>query len=65
MEKAALTVAEAAELLGVSQDLVYDACQAGDLPAVRLGKRILIPCRALDQWLGYQRGRRTREATPA
>ena len=37
-----LTVAEAAGLLGVSRDAVYDAVSRGDLMAVRVGRRLCI-----------------------
>jgi excisionase family DNA binding protein len=44
-----LTVSEAAELLGVSQAFAYELVARGELPAVRLGRRIMIP------WVGIQR----------
>ena len=40
-------VAEAAVLLGVSEDAIRDAVERGELPARRLGRRILIPIAAL------------------
>jgi len=47
-ERLALSVDEAAALLGISRSLAYDLCARGDLPSLRLGRRILIPRRALD-----------------
>lgn len=38
-----LTVEEAAELLRISRGLAYEACHRGDLPSIRLGRRILVP----------------------
>jgi excisionase family DNA binding protein len=38
-----LTVSEAAELLGVSRAFAYELVARGELPAVRLGRRIMIP----------------------
>jgi excisionase family DNA binding protein len=50
----AYTVKEAAAALGVSTDLVYSAIQRGELRAVKLGNRVLIPADALDELLGRQ-----------
>jgi excisionase family DNA binding protein len=46
-----LTVAETATLLGVSRWLVQQQVGKGVLPAVRLGRRILIPRARLLAWL--------------
>jgi excisionase family DNA binding protein len=46
-----LTVPEAAAELGISDDLAGDMVRAGRLPHVRWGARILVPRRALDEWL--------------
>lgn len=40
---ATMTVDEAARLLGVGRNLAYQAVREGQLPAIRLGKRIVIP----------------------
>jgi len=42
-----LTVAEAADRLGISSDLAYDLVARGELPSLRLGRRIVIPRFAL------------------
>jgi len=42
-----LTVAEAAGRLGISSDLAYDLVARGELPSLRLGRRIVIPRIAL------------------
>jgi excisionase family DNA binding protein len=42
-----LSVAEAAALLGISKDLVYDLVARGELPSLRLGRRVVVPRRAL------------------
>ena len=47
-DKLAVSVDEAARLLGVSRDLVYDLVRRGELPAVRLGRRIVVPLRSLE-----------------
>ena len=43
-----LSVAQAAELLGVSDDLVYDLIERGEIPSTRLGRRKVVPRRAID-----------------
>jgi len=45
------SVDEAAELLGVSRFTAYAAIRGGTLPAIRIGKRILVPKVALDRML--------------
>ena len=42
-ERLALSVDEAAALLGISRSFAYDLVAAGDLPPLRLGRRIVIP----------------------
>ena len=46
-DRATLTVEEAAELLGVGRSCAYDAARRGDIPAVRLGRRLVVPVPAL------------------
>lgn len=43
-----LSVADAAEALGVSEDLVYELTQRGELPCLRLGRRKVIPRRVIE-----------------
>lgn len=47
-ERAVFCVAEAAEVLGISRALAYDLVRRGELPSIRLGRRILVPRIALD-----------------
>jgi excisionase family DNA binding protein len=42
-DRLVLTVAEVATLLGVSRWLVQQAAHTGELPCIRLGRRILFP----------------------
>jgi excisionase family DNA binding protein len=46
-----LTVEEAAQLLGVSRSYAYELVRQGALPCLRLGRRIVIPVRALEALL--------------
>jgi excisionase family DNA binding protein len=50
-EPLALSVEDAARLLGISRTLAYESVARGELPSVRLGKRIVVPRRALDELL--------------
>jgi excisionase family DNA binding protein len=48
VESLIVSIAEAARLLGVSDDLVYELTERGDLPCLRLGRRKVIPRQAID-----------------
>ena len=50
-ERPTLSVAETADLLGISRWLVQQAVRDGSLPSVRVGRRILIPRLRLEAWL--------------
>ena len=45
------SVAEAAELLGVSRSCAYGLVSCGELAAVRVGRRLLVPCDAVYDYL--------------
>lgn len=49
--KLAYSVAEAAELLGVSRRTLDEALLRNEIPSVRLGRRRLVPRAGLDAWL--------------
>ena len=51
VEPLALTVPQAGRLLGLSRNGSYEAAQRGDLPTIRIGARIIVPRRALDELL--------------
>ena len=44
-----LTVEEAGRILGLSRGSMYKAVQAGSVPSLRIGRRILIPRKAVEQ----------------
>ena len=46
-----LTVEEARNLLGLSRGSMYEAVRRGQIPSLRIGRRILIPCAALQHLL--------------
>lgn len=45
--RATRTVTEAAAILGISRSTAYELAKVGELPALRLGRRIVIPTHAL------------------
>lgn len=50
-KRVTLSVAEAAELLGISRGTAYEYARTGQLPAVRLGRRLVIPKCRFDELL--------------
>jgi excisionase family DNA binding protein len=46
-----VTTAEAARLLGISRNLAYEAARRGEIPTIRIGRRILVPIAALERLL--------------
>jgi excisionase family DNA binding protein len=42
-ERLTLTVEETARLLGISRNAAYEAVRRGELPSLKIGRRILIP----------------------
>lgn len=53
-EKLALSVTEAAALLGISRPTVYTLIHRADFPAFKLGKRTLISRAGLAAWVEKQ-----------
>jgi len=50
-EALTITVEEAAGLLRIGRNLAYEAVKRGELPAIRVGRRVLVPRRALERLL--------------
>jgi excisionase family DNA binding protein len=46
-EKLTYSIRETAQVLGLSRNSVYQGCLKGEIPSVRIGKRILVPKGAL------------------
>jgi excisionase family DNA binding protein len=59
-EPLTVTVEEAARLLGVSRGLAYEAARRGDIPSIRMGRRLLVPRARLLELVGAPE---TREAS--
>lgn len=47
-----VTVEEAADLIGLSRTAAYAAVRNGQLPSIRVGRRIVVPTPALLKMLG-------------
>lgn len=45
---------EAAAMLGISERLLWTRTNAGEIPHVRIGSRVLYPVDELKQWLSDQ-----------
>jgi excisionase family DNA binding protein len=52
LERATVTIEEAAHILGIGRASAYEAARTGQLPVLRLGvKRLVVPKRALERLL--------------
>jgi excisionase family DNA binding protein len=52
-----LTVEQAGELLGISRRSAYRAANTGDLPTIKLGRRLLVPTARVLDLLGLSEDR--------
>lgn len=46
-----MSVIEAAESLGIGRSAAYEAARTGQIPTIRIGRRILVPVFALERML--------------
>ena len=46
-----LTVPEAGQQLGISRNAAYEAAKRGEIPVVKIGRRLLVPTVALERLL--------------
>jgi excisionase family DNA binding protein len=63
-DRLCLTVDEAREILGISRGLMYEAVRTGQVPSIRVGKRILIPQHAFYRFLGVITDRESNDSEP-
>jgi excisionase family DNA binding protein len=49
--KETLTVEEAGRVLGIGRNSAYEAVQRGEIPTIKIGKRLLVPVRRLQRLL--------------
>jgi excisionase family DNA binding protein len=47
-----MSITEAADTLGIGRTLAYELARTGELPTIRLGRRLVVPRRALQRLLG-------------
>jgi excisionase family DNA binding protein len=47
-EPATLSIREAAKVLGVGVNQAYQAAHRGEIPTIKIGKRLLVPVAALE-----------------
>lgn len=60
-QRATITVEEAARVLGISRGSAYEAVRRGDIPTIRIGRRLIVPVAALERMLasvGEEEGER-------
>ncbi len=50
-ERLTLTIEETAKLLGIGRQLAYDRVKTGDIPVIKIGRRLLVPRSALEKLL--------------
>jgi len=53
-DRLVLTVEEAATLLGISRAFAYEAVGRGEIPSLRIGRRILVPKAGLHRLVGAE-----------
>lgn len=51
MDRLTVTVPEMAEMLGIGRIKAYELANIKGFPAIRLGKRIVVPVEQLKKWL--------------
>lgn len=51
MHQKVLTVREVAKQLGLGINQTYAACERGQIPSIRFGRRWVIPASAFEKWL--------------
>ena len=50
-ETMTMTVAEAARRLHISRGMAFEAVHRGEIPSIRIGRRLLVPRAALERML--------------
>lgn len=60
-----LTVDEVAKILGIGRNSAYEAINRGDVPSLRLGRRLVVPRKALEALLEGRQQDRPASATDA
>ncbi len=59
LSKTTLTIEEMSLTLGIGRNSAYEAVKRGDIPSIRIGRRILVPTKALERKLSEAGGMTT------
>ena len=51
MDRQTFTIEETAEILGIGRSAAYQAARDGQIPVIKLGRRLLVPKVALERML--------------
>ncbi len=51
MDRKTLSIPEAGKTLGIGRSAAYEAARTGQLPTIRIGRRLLVPIVALERLL--------------
>jgi excisionase family DNA binding protein len=54
LERLTYQVEEVAKILGIGRNQAYEAVRSGQIPAIRIGKRLLIPKAAIRRMLSAE-----------
>jgi excisionase family DNA binding protein len=57
IDRLTVSVPTAARALGIGRNQAYEAAARGDIPSIKIGKRILVPLAALDRMLAGAAGK--------
>ncbi len=49
-----LSVEEAAKVVGISRDKMYQLVRVDGFPTIRIGSKLLVSAKGLEQWLDNQ-----------
>ncbi|WP_041458719.1 excisionase family DNA-binding protein [Ammonifex degensii] len=50
-DRIAYSIPEFAAAVGLGKSLIYELVKRGEIPSIRVGRRILIPRSAAEEWL--------------
>ncbi len=53
LERKTVTVIEAAKILGIGRSAAYEGARTGEIPTIKIGRRILVPIAALNRRLDH------------
>ena len=54
-DRLTMTILEAARRLGIGRNSAYEAAHSGEIPTIRIGRRLVVPKAALERMLSGDR----------